>query len=373
MCYVCCLFFRPFLLLELARLCLELNFPDLAQDCADHMKTCNVKEQGFYLELEFLGCEIMVKNLTDRQESLHKNVVDVRLQAIKRCEEAIMNAIRLGDPNVIQVGCVTQWNLCLPLLQQNLRHYVRKPLTQVAEALENIQSLLVQLRCQVHTELSKCEEDEEQIQVAMEHLRKALALDDGHIYTERLEVMLHRLELRSELYKQPERPEDIAGMIIEQARKANSGTMRMKRSLLVKAGEALAPDAFLLVLDSESDTKDVTGGKAPLTLIKKLSNKARQHIKCVKKAKGHLQRLGDENDRERARLWGDLAKTARKQEVWDVCRVAARFCLLYDDGRWKNILPEKFESPKSMEKAKTSDSNLLDGSQSRSQIGRAHV
>ena len=31
--------------------------------------------------------------------------------------------------------------------------------------------------------------------------------------------------------------------------------MRMKRSLLVKAGEALAPDAFSLVLDSESSTK----------------------------------------------------------------------------------------------------------------------
>lgn len=31
--------------------------------------------------------------------------------------------------------------------------------------------------------------------------------------------------------------------------------MRMKRSLLVKAGENLAPDAFQLVLDSESDTK----------------------------------------------------------------------------------------------------------------------
>jgi hypothetical protein len=45
----------------------------------------------------------------------------------------------------------------------------------------------------------------------------------------------------------------------------------------------------------------------------------------------------------RARLWGDLAKTARKQEVWDVCRVASRFCLLYDDGRWKNIVIEKDE------------------------------
>lgn len=45
--------------------------------------------------------------------------------------------------------------------------------------------------------------------------------------------------------------------VIFQARKANSGTMRMKRSLLVKAGEALAPDAFNLVLDSESSTKGV--------------------------------------------------------------------------------------------------------------------
>ena len=35
------------------------------------------------------------------------------------------------------------------------------------------------------------------------------------------------------------------------------------------------------------------------------------------------------------KLWAALAKAARKQEVWDVCRAACRFCLLYDDGRWK--------------------------------------
>lgn len=34
------------------------------------------------------------------------------------------------------------------------------------------------------------------------------------------------------------------------------------------------------------------------------------------------------------RIWADLTKTARKQELWDVARVAARFCLLYDDERW---------------------------------------
>nr|KAG5695793.1 hypothetical protein BaRGS_013391 [Batillaria attramentaria] len=336
---------RPFLLLELAHLCLDLKFPDLAATCVDSMKTCTVKEQGFYLQLEFLQCLMMVKSLEEKQESYQRPVVDLRLQAIKRCEEAIMNAIRFGDPNVIQAGCVTQWNLCLPLTQPNLRKQIRKPLTLIAEALENIQSLLVQLRCQVHTELARCEEDMEQIQVAMEHLKKALALDDGSAYQERLEVMLRRLELRSQLYRQPERPEDQAAMIIEQARTADSGTIRMKRSLLVKAGEALAPDAFLLVLDSESDTKDEAGGRGPLTVMKQLGGKARAFNRCVRKAEGHLKRLGDENDRERARLWADLAKTARKQEVWDVCRVAARFCLLYDDGRWKNAAP-KPETPK---------------------------
>lgn len=44
---------------------------------------------------------------------------------------------------------------------------------------------------------------------------------------------------------------------------------------------------------------DVTGGKAPQTAIQKLANKARQFNKCVRKAEGHLKRLGDENDRER--------------------------------------------------------------------------
>lgn len=37
----------------------------------------------------------------------------------------------------------------------------------------------------------------------------------------------------------------------------------------------------------------------------------------------------------RAHLWSDLAKIARKQQVWDVCRVACKFCLLYDDNRWR--------------------------------------
>ena len=70
----------------------------------------------------------------------------------------------------------------------------------------------------MHTELAKCEEDEEQIQAAMTHLKKAISLDDGGQYHERLHTTLHRLNLRAELYKQPESQEDQAAMVIEQVR-----------------------------------------------------------------------------------------------------------------------------------------------------------
>lgn len=33
----------------------------------------------------------------------------------------------------------------------------------------------------------------------------------------------------------------------------------------------------------------------------------------------------------RIQIWASLAKVARKQGVWDVCRAASRFCLLYDN------------------------------------------
>ncbi|XP_071827819.1 cilia- and flagella-associated protein 46-like isoform X3 [Apostichopus japonicus] len=330
----------PELLLELAHLCSEFNQPELLKMCLDGLKTLPIKDKTIYLSMEFLECELMVRNLGFAQEMYTKNSVEVRLQAAERLSEAIVNAVRSGDPDIIQVGCVTMWNICLPLMQNNIRKTVRKQLTLIADALEGIDSLLILLRCQLHTELAKIEEDEEQIEVAMEHLKKAIGFDDGGQYSERLQTSLHRLELRAELYKTPERMEDKAAMIIEQARKSSeSGTVRMKRSLLVQAGQALSPEAFHLVLESESETKGVTGGRGAQTLYSPLGSKAEHFKKCVKKAAGHIKRLGAENDRERARLWADLAKTARKQEVWDVCRVAARFCLLYDDNRWHMPAP----------------------------------
>ena len=77
-------------------------------------------------------------------------------------------------------------------------------------------SLLMVLRCQIHLELGKCEEDVEQVEVALQNYKKALTLDDTGIYRERLDMAINRVELRATLYDQPERPEDVATMIIEQ-------------------------------------------------------------------------------------------------------------------------------------------------------------
>ena len=111
------------------------------------------------------------------------------------------------------------------------------------------------LRCQVHTELAKCEEDVEQNQVAIEHIKKAMLLDDEGQYIERHENSLQRLEMRITLYQTPEDPLLLAAQIIEQANSTGSGTMTMRRAHLMKAGQALSPDAFSLVIEAESFNK----------------------------------------------------------------------------------------------------------------------
>ena len=89
-------------------------------------------------------------------------------------------------------------------------------------------------------------------------------------------------------------------LVSAQARKSESGTMRMKRSLLVRAGQALAPDAFMLVLESENFDKEINvSTKGPVTQVRRLAQRANNFKKSVRKAEGHLRRLGNENDRLR--------------------------------------------------------------------------
>ncbi|XP_017369055.1 cilia- and flagella-associated protein 46 isoform X2 [Cebus imitator] len=327
---------KMLLLFELARFSLTLKCTEISSDCLSDLKKMESADPGKLIEIECLECESEALRLESKMKVYLRAAVETQLDIIQRLDITLRRAVRLGDPRVIHVVCTTQWNTCLPLLQHNLRHHLRKPLANVAEVLEKVDSLMTLLRCQVHMEMAQIEEDEDRLEPAMEHLRKATHLDSLGLYQDRLRMASNRLHLCTTLYQAPEHAEDKAIMAIEQAKKATlKDSVRKKRALLVNAGLALAPDTFQIVLDSENEAKVSTGkNRGRFTY---LCLKARHHIVSVDKAAGHLRRLGYENDKERIQIWAELAKVARKQGVWDVCRTASRFCLLYDNVKVKKL------------------------------------
>jgi hypothetical protein len=227
--------------------------------------------------------------------------------------------------------------------------------------------------------LAKCDEEIEQLQTAEQHLLKALMFDDEYVYREQLNHALKRLRLRAELYKTPEIVEDQVAMILEQCVVGGRGGKRLKpaitellesinakqlktetvsgqiniHSLLLRAGDLLAPNEFTRVLESETFKAGL--GKMNEDQVARLQKKALNYEACVSKCSSHLNdRLSDvernltrnkDTEKEsleielkidfkqRLKLWFDLSRIARKQQIWDICRVSCRFCILYDNDR----------------------------------------
>lgn len=76
-------------------------------------------------------------------------------------------------------------------------------------------SLLLETRCQVHSELALIEEEEGRLEAALTHLQKAMLLDNG-THRERLSSAVRLLQLRGALYQTPSRAEDKAEMLMQQ-------------------------------------------------------------------------------------------------------------------------------------------------------------
>uniref|UniRef100_A0A8D0Q223 Cilia and flagella associated protein 46 n=1 Tax=Sus scrofa TaxID=9823 RepID=A0A8D0Q223_PIG len=305
------------LLFELAHLSLTLKCEEVCSDCLSDLKKMDSKDPGELIETECLECALEALRLEQKIKIYTREAVETQLTVIQRLDLALQRAVRLGEPRVTHVVCSTQWNACLPLLQHNLRHHLRKPLTNIAEALETVDSLMVPLRCQVHMEVAHIEEDADRLEPAMEHLRKAMLLDSLGLYQDGLRTAFNRLRLCTMLYQTPERAEDKATMAIEQA---PPSTSRVPSAGAVSAPFRRPPPVSI--------------GKSRGRFTH-LFAKARHHSLSVDKAAGHLRRLGSRNDKERIQIWAELAKVARQQGVWDVCRAACHFCLLYDSVKVK--------------------------------------
>ncbi|XP_053477642.1 cilia- and flagella-associated protein 46 isoform X1 [Ictalurus furcatus] len=323
------------LLLELAFLSLQLKEQFIAEECVKELKTIDDTDVGERIMVECVECELALSKQNGNIEDYTKRSVEAQLIVVSRLEALLLRAVKEGDADVTQSVCAALWNSCLPLLQHNLRKNLKRPLFTLSQALENINSMLLDMRCQIHAELAAIEEEAERLEHAIQHLHTALGLDESGQFQQRLSFSLHLLQLRSKLYSTPTRPEDQAAMLIQQTKERLSDEPAKKwRPTLVSAGIALAPDTFQMVLDADSTAK-VPGSRLQDS-VEQLAAKAKHYKTCVQKVECHLARLEkDTDDRERMRLWASLVKAARKQELWDVCRAACRFCLLYDDRRWK--------------------------------------
>ncbi|XP_029377626.1 cilia- and flagella-associated protein 46 [Echeneis naucrates] len=320
---------RVAFLLELALLALQVKHQKVAAECLKELKSAREASVGQRIIMECVNCEIKLLKTEAKINVYSKAGVEARLKEIGRLDQWLQTAVREGDPQAVQAVCATQWRFCLPLLQHNLRKHIKTPLLRVAQGLEDIQSMLLDMRCQVHSELAVTEEEEGRLEASLTHLEKAMLLDKG---TDQKRLSLRLMQLRGTLCQTPTRTEDKAAMLLQQVREFKPQDKTDIRPTLVSVGGLLGPDDFQMVLDGDS-TSTSSLGSGP---VAQLSEKAQLHSTSLQKLDGHLARQGSNTDSiARMQLWAALVKTARKHEVWDVCRAACRFCLLYDDGRWK--------------------------------------
>ncbi|XP_077350768.1 cilia- and flagella-associated protein 46 isoform X2 [Festucalex cinctus] len=325
---------RVSFLLELALLALQAKNHKVAAKCLNKLKSGGETNIGEQIIMECVNCEINLRKKETKTNDYSKSSVEARLKAIEKLNQCLQAAVREGDPQAVQAVCATQWSFCLPLLQHNLRRHVKTPLSRVAHALEDMQCMLFPVRCQVHAELAVTEEEDGLLEASMTHLQKAMLLDNG-TQKERLSSAFHLLQLRRNLYQTPSRTEDKSAMLMQQVKDRQPQQNTDCRPLLLTVGQLLAPADFQMVLNADNISK-ITKASVGCGPISQLSAEAHNYYAAVQKLEGYLDRQGENADNtERLRLWATLAKTARKQEVWDVCRVAGRFCLLYDEARSK--------------------------------------
>ena len=108
-----------------------------------------------------------------------RHMVSTRIDALRNLEEAMSSARRVGEPALVQDGCIIIWNTALPLLQPSLIGYAERALYLAASALEVIASPLAQLRASLHLELARLDATRDYMQKASGHVKKALL--SGHL------------------------------------------------------------------------------------------------------------------------------------------------------------------------------------------------
>lgn len=93
------------LYLELGNLCLENSLYDLAQDCLGKVPKGMLQcDSRLFLCRELLHSQLLIAGQDGSSKIYTKESVEARIKAISRLEEVLKSALRLADPDVIQVS-----------------------------------------------------------------------------------------------------------------------------------------------------------------------------------------------------------------------------------------------------------------------------
>ncbi|OQS06623.1 hypothetical protein THRCLA_20333, partial [Thraustotheca clavata] len=294
------------------------------------------------------------------------------VEGVKLLERSLTAAKRVGDPNLMQDICIFAWNVALPLLEPHLRKHVHRLFQAATALLEELDSPLVQLRAQMHLETAKCEMMSDYLAKASVHVNKALVLDYGESATtpphedaghktnkpstpdpslttgrqfdKFLLPLKQVLDLKSNLYGEPEAVEDQAIIFVEQSKESHD--KHMKLTCLNKAIALLDPIVDTPSLDMNTvkkrfalwhDIATFAWGVKMVEMTRKGAGRAHKYefglndFQTVQQAELHfilaetytfeLQELKQENSFLDARL-GVIVKSASEDvaETWNQCK-----------------------------------------------------
>jgi len=162
----------------------------------------------------------------DSADTFTREMVSVRVEAVRGLEELLGSARRTGELELLQDVCVAIWNVSLPLLQPALVSLVAQPLELAAAALEEIQSPLLGIRAALHLEMARRDAALDLVKKASANVAKALALDvplDGKGERPLDKPLLRlkaRLDLKLDAYRTPDSSEETALVLLDQLRSA---------------------------------------------------------------------------------------------------------------------------------------------------------
>lgn len=233
---------------EIGRIALLNNLRGVAEAAAKAIESNKDAGMAAAVLADCTRSELNVLGLGEEAQLYTQRMVDTRVDALQRLDKALITASRANDAEVVHEVCSLAWALALPLLQPNLRRQAKRTLQSCVKALEDMRSPLHELRAQLHLEVARCDVADDLYAAAAIQVQKGLALDYSvaedrvveykRPYDLHLNLLHKKLSMKMSLYAAPERAEDKAMLVIEQAREAKDPSL--KTSLLERAAGMLA-------------------------------------------------------------------------------------------------------------------------------------